>query len=399
MNRYWITFACTLLNIVAFGQKATFNIKYSEQLAVFVFMQQLSDDYRDNVYKTAFTKSKYNVDEYNTIRTNFGKLNIDYSYQFEEFPYNAKMPMQTRDIIKKNLLETADLNEFKRRSVGILPNKTLNDLAACITAFIPVYNDLIYRPNKTQFERQLVEIEKYANDHHIEAFFETGLRFYNASWDNAIPFEIAFYPLPNSDNFTAQAFCNNFISAIQTNLKDYKDLFSVMMHETYHIIYNEQSLEIKTQVDGYFKEQKSNSSNYANLIMNEVLATALGNGYVYKELAGAPDTKEWYYHKYIDLLARKIFPLVTEYISQKKSIDKNFIDSYINLYETNFPNWINEPENIMTYRYVLSENSEDFNTVRGIFWYCSCEENDTAITENSLDKMIKTPLTKLLIVS
>lgn len=223
--------------------------------------------------------------------------------------------------------------------------------------------------------------------------------FYNSSWDNSIPFEIAFYPLPNSQSFTAQAFYNNFISAIQTNLKDYKDLFSVMLHETFHIIYDEQSLEVKKDIDSYFKQNTSENSNYSYQILNEVLATALGNGYVYEKLDGKIDSNDWYYHPYIDLLARKIYPLVTDYIAQKKPMDRNFIDSYIKIYDENFPNWINELENVMTYRYVISENQDDFNSIRKIFWYRSSEEYDTEITENSINKMRKTPLTKLLIVS
>lgn len=283
-NRFLLAFL--FLTIFAFGQKTTFKIKYSEQLAVFVFLQNLSENYPDNVFKTEFQKSKYNTDKYKNVISKFEQLRIDYSYRFEEFPYGSKKTMQTEDILKKNLIETGNLGSFKIRSVGIIPNKTLIDLAESISEFTPIYNELIYNPNKEKFEKQLEEITKYSNEHQIENYFNTGLVFYNSSWDNAIPFEIAFYPLPNSKGFTAQAFCNNFISAIQTDLKSYKDLFSVMLHETYHIIYDEQSLEVKTQIDTYFKENKSKCSNYAYQLMNEVLATALGNGYVYGQLDG-----------------------------------------------------------------------------------------------------------------
>ncbi|MDF2551040.1 MAG: hypothetical protein K0R77_315 [Chryseobacterium sp.] len=388
-----------LLTVFAFGQKPTLKIKYSEQLAVFVFIQNLSENHPKNVFKTAFQKSKYNTEDYKNKIAKFDKLAIDYSYQFEEFPYGSKVPMQTRDILKKNLIETDNLNDFMLRSIGIVPIKTLNDLTAFISYFTPIYNELIYHPNREKFEKQVIEITAYANDHKIEEYFQTGLSFYHSSWDLSVPFQIAFYPLPDSDYFTAQAFCNNFVSAIQTNLKDYKDLFSVMMHEIFHIIYNEQSLEIKVEMDQAFKENKSKSSNYAYQLLNELLATTLGNGYVYEKLEGNLDQNDWYYHRYIDLMARKIYPLVKEYIIQKKSIDKNFIDSYIKLYETNFPNWINELDNIMTYRYVISENENDFNTINQLFRYRSSAEYETQITEKSIEKMQKTPLTKIIIVS
>jgi hypothetical protein len=280
-----------------------------------------------------------------------------------------------------------------------MSSKTLSDFAESISAFTPIYNELIYNPNKEKFEKQIEEIKKYSNEHSIENYFQTGLTFYNSSWDNSIPFEIAFYPLPNSQGFTAQAFCNNFISAVQTDLKSHKDLFSVMLHETYHIIYDEQSLEVKTEIDRYFKESKSKYSNYAYQLMNEALATALGNGYVYEKLDGKMDPGDWYNKKYISLMAKQIYPLVTEYIDQKKPMDKNFIDSYINLYEVNFPEWINELNNIMSYRYVLTENKEDINAIRKMYRYRSRTEEEYQITKSSIEKMKTTSLTKVIVIS
>ena len=382
-----------------FAQRAKFNIKYSEQLAVFVFVENLSQNYPENVFKTEFNKSKYNTEKFKNLISTFRKLSIDYSYEFEEFPSGSKIPMQTRDILKKNLIETENIKDFKLRSIGIITIKTLNELTDLIREFTPIYNELIYKPNKEKFEKQILEITKYSTDNKIESYFETGLVFYNSNWDNSIPFEIAFYPLPNSQGFTAQAFCNNFISAIQTNLKDYKDLFSVMLHEIFHIIYNEQSLEVKTEIDKNFKENKLKSSNYAYQLLNEVLATALGNGYVFEKLDGKIDSKDWYNQKYINLMAKQIYPLVNEYISQKKPIDKNFIDKYIKQYEENFPNWINELNNIMAYRYILSENEKDFDIIDQKYTYRTSANYETDISESSIQKIKKTSLTKLIIVS
>ncbi|WP_278020341.1 hypothetical protein [Flavobacterium ginsengisoli] len=388
-----------LLSSLSFGQNPSFKIKYSEQLAVFVFLENLSDYYPDNVFKTEFQKSKYNVEKYKSLISKFDQLSISYSFRFEDFPYGSKKTMQTKDILKKNLIETDNLNDFKLRSAGMIPNKTLSDLGECISEFTPIYNELIYNSNKEKFEKQLDEIIKYSNEHHIEDYFKTGLIFYNSSWDNSIPFEATFYPLPNSKGFTASAFCNNFMSAIQTDLKSHKDLFSVMMHETYHIVYDEQSLEVKTAIDTYFKENKSKCSNYAYQLMNEVLATVLGNGYVYEKLDNKVDEGEWYNNKYINLMARQIYPLTKEYIEQKKPIDKNFIDQYIQLYETNFPDWINEMNNIMTYRYVITENEKDFNVINKMFRYRSRTEYEDQITDSSIEKMKQTPLTKMVIIS
>ena len=397
-KRVLILIFCAI-HLYSNAQKTTFNIKYSEQLAVFVFLQNLTKNYPQNVFKVEFQKSKYNIIEFQKEIATFEKMAIDFSYQFEEYPNGSKMPMQSRDILRKNLIATSNLNDFKLQSVGIVPNKTLIDLTKIIIDFTPIYNELIYNPNKEQFENQLLAIKKYSVDNNIEKYFETGLTFYNASWDNSIPFEIAFYPLPNSQGFTAQAFCNNFISAIQTNLKSYKDLFSVILHETFHVVYNEQSLEIKIEIDKCFKENKLKSSNYAYQILNEALATSLGNGYVFENIDNKIDDGDWYNQKYINQIAKKIYPLVTEYILQKKSMDKNFIDQYINIYETNFPNWINELDNIMSYKYVISENPNDFDSIERKFRHTSNSEFEQEITKSGIEKMQKSSLTKIIVVS
>ncbi|WP_281923881.1 hypothetical protein [Flavobacterium collinsii] len=389
---------CAVTNL-SFAQKTVFNIKYSEQLAVFVFLQNLSESYPDNVFKTEFQKSKYNTEEFQKLATEFDKLSLDYSYKFEEFPEGSKKPMQSIDFLRKNLIETKNLKDFKIRSIGIVTNKTLNDLTRIIAVFTPIYNELIYNPNKEKFEKQLIEITKYANENDIEKYFETGLVFYNSSWDTSIPFEIAFYPLPNSKGFTANSFDNNFISAIQTDLTDYKDLFSVMLHETYHIIYNEQPLELKKVIDRSFKESKSKCSNYAYHLLNEALATSLANGYVYEKLNGKADSGDWYNKKYINLMAKEIYPMLNEYLSQKKAIDGNFIDRYIEIYETKFPNWIDEMDNLMAYRYVISENEKDFDVIKQKYRYRSRSEDETEISINALEKMRKSSLTKMIIVS
>lgn len=384
---------------LSFAQKPIFNIQYSEQLAVFVFMQNLSENYPQNVFKTEFEKSKYNTAPFQKLISEFDHLSLEYSYKFEEFPDGSKKPMQSIYFLQKNLIETDNLTDFKLRSIGIVTNKTLNDLTKILTLFTPVYNELIYQPNKEKFEKQMAEIIKYANENKIENYFETGLIFYNSSWDVSIPFNIAFYPTPNSKGFTAQSFYNNFISGVKTDLPGYKDLFSVMLHETFHILYDEQSLEVKTDIDTNFKNNTSKYSNYAYLLLNEVLATSLGNGYVYEKLDGKIDTREWYSQKYINLMSKEIYPMLNEYITQKKAIDKDFIDRYISIYETKFPNWINELDNIMTYRYVISENENDFNILQKKFRYRSRTEYETEISIPAIEKMQKSNLTKMIIVS
>jgi hypothetical protein len=210
---------------------------------------------------------------------------------------------------------------------------------------------------------------------------------------------MAFYPFPNTKSFSAEAYYNNAVGAIPTYMKDYNGYMSVILHEIYHILYNEQPLAVKKAIDSYFEKNPSKNSIYAYGLLNEALATAMGNGYAYEKLAGKIDTAEWYDSKYRNLMGKAVFPLVKEYIAQKKPIDKRFINEYIKIYDEKFPTWINEMDNLMVYRDVITESPLDFNVIQQLFTEASNVSSQNAITKSALDDMKDRPLTKLIIVS
>ncbi len=384
---------------LTFAQKASFNIQYSEELAVYMFLKNLSPKYGENPFKREFQKSGYNEKKYLDLILQFDALKTDYSYPFSAFPYGVKIPMITESILKNHLIEAVSLQDFKTRSVGLIPMDDLIQLTNILAEFTPIYNELIYIPNQSSFESQLKILSKLVNTHNLSQYFEKGLQFYRSVWDSTVPFEMVFYPLPNSQGFTAEAFNNNSVSAIPVGFEDNEMLLSVMMHEIFHILYDEQSLHIKKIIDTYFRQSPSACSQYAALLLNEVLATAAGNGYVYEQLTGKQDAEDWYFFSYINLMAKKIYPTVQTYLKENRAIDKAFIDTYIQLYEQHFMHWLNEPDHIFTYRYVLSSNPNDFDTISRLFPYCSAMETREKIDLSSLEELKNTPITKIIIVS
>jgi hypothetical protein len=54
---------------------------------------------------------------------------------------------------------------------------------------------------------------------------------------------------------------------------------------------------------------------------------------------------------------------------------------------------------IMTDRYILSDNSKDFNIVDQKFPYRSMSQYEDNVSESSIDKMTKAPITKIVIIS
>lgn len=387
------------ITVSCLAQTPRFEIKFSEPLAVFVYVDQLSNNHGNNPFKTQFTNSIYNREKYKNLLAQFDTLRLNYTYDYQEFPYASKIPGMTEALLKKNLISSANLKDFKKRAVGIIPNANLLQLTAILYEFQLVYRELVYQPNKVKFEKQLSEVTDFVKTKNLGSFFDKGIFFYKSYWEEAIPFEVAFYPFPNSQGFSAEAFCNNAVSALQIDNKDYNTLLGVMLHEIFHILYDEQPLTVKRNIAGWFSANSSKCSAYAYLLMNEALATALGNGYVYESLSGKKDEGDWYDRKYIDQMAKKIYPTLTEYLNQKKGIDENFVNTYIKLYEDNFSSWLTEMDNIMCYRYVLTDNAADFSVINKAFRYASFSQYEDQVSELSIDKMKESHITKMIIVS
>ncbi|MFY7651558.1 MAG: hypothetical protein ACOVQE_02595 [Chitinophagaceae bacterium] len=390
-------FICNTL--AAKAQTPEFNIRYSPNLSTYQFLKMVTSVNGNNPYKKSYLQSTYNNDANNALLKEFEALTVNYTYEYYDYPYGSKVPGMTESLLKKNLVMTNSITEFKERSIGIITNKDLVTLTRILTAFTPIYEQLIFLPNQTAFNHQLATLKNYTKQKNIAQYFTKGLQLYGSSWDSTINCEMIFYPLPPSEGFSAEAFYNISVSALPINYTDYATLLSVMLHELYHIQFDEQPLATKQLIENTFNKNKHTGSRYAALLLNEALATAAANGYVYEQLTGKPDSSDWYFFPYINQMAKKIYPIVKNYLANNKTIDNHFINEYCNIYQTFFAEWQWKTEHIFTYRYVLASQRTDFSVLNQLFPYCSMFEAEDAINMGSLQKMKEKPLTKIIIIS
>ena len=368
---------------------------YSESLAVFVFVQNLSSKafVPNNPFKKLFSGSKFDQERYKALIAAFDTLTLDYTYEYGP----EKSAGSTWLLLKRNLINSRTFEDFKHNSLGTIPNASLFQLCSILTEFEPVYRELVYEPNKQQFERQLGEMRELIASTDTTSFFNTGVRFYNSSWDDSVDFNLVFYPQPNARGWMATVFFNNAQSAIPTSLTDYNGLLSVVFHEIFHTLYDEQSPAFKNGLVGWFASNPSRNSRYALALLDESLATALGNGYVSARLNGKENPGNWYQDKYINHMAKRIYPVVKEYAEAGRSIDKSFVDAYVRIYDANLATF-SEMENIMSRRYVLSDDAQNSSALN-LRFPRSPTTYDGVISESAIREMARTPVTKVVLIS
>lgn len=375
-----------------------FEVRFSKPLAVFVFLQQLSPRAPTNQFKQLFNASKFASPKFHALIAAFDSIPLDIEYDFPAYPPGQKIGGSIESTLKRNLVISKDLDDFRMRSIGVIPLSDLNRIVSTISEFTPIYDKVVYEPVKPVFEKQLADIDSLIVARNIATYFEQARIFYRASWDPTIPFIFVFYPLPNARGFSATAFGNVALSALPTSYTDFTPMLSVMLHESSHILFDEQSLEFKTMLDTWYSTNPSRFSRYAYGLMNEAFATAVGNGYFAEKLAGHLNPGSWYGWKYNDQMAKAIYPLIKQYLDDRRPIDKQLADQYVSIYETKFPDWIWNWDYLMEGRTVISENKADFDLLDRKFPYRHAQVYLPDFSESSF-QALKRGGTKLIVVS
>lgn len=376
-----------------------FQVKFSRPYAVTVFIRNLSAQRGPNPFKKLFTDSKFNNERYKSLLASFDSIYVNYEHSFRDYPPFTKQGAETGSILNQHLINAQSLQDFKMRSIGLIPVDDLNKWVAIIQEFTPVYESLIYEPNKITFEKQVKDIEALLVLKNIAGYFDQAKQFYNASWDNSIPFVFTFYPLPNSVGFTAANFNNIAVSAIPASLTNYNALLSVLLHELSHFLYDAQPLSFKKEMDAWFTANPSKFSRYAYRLLDESWATAVGNGYFSEKLSGRLNPGNWYNQKYISRMGKLMYPLIKEYIDNKKPIDKTLVDRYIKIYEDSIPNSITELDYILESRYAISDDPSHFAALDSIYPTHIEGEYYRDFSAESFGKLKRMPVTKVIIVS
>jgi len=399
MKKMLILFTLLFFTRVTLAQNAIpFKVVYAELYATYDFLEKIADNYPENAFKAEFTKSNYNIEKYKNLIRQLDTLKIDYAYNFEQYSPTLKSALASRSLIEKNLIDSKTIKEFKAKSFGIIPNEELSNLSKVIEAFIPIYNELIFEPNKEIFENHLSSINKELLGNKVSKIYNEVMKFYGSDWDTDIPFEVIAYPTVGKSGIGARAFLNVSIIRFPLNFKSYDILFSVMLHEIFHIGYDSQPMSLKNNLKTWFSHTPSGNSQYAFLLLNEVLATALGNGYAYEKLKGKVDVEDWYYVKYVNLMAKEIYPTVVKYLAQGKTIDEEFVKTYVSIYDSRFSNWSKELDNIMTYRVILCDDIDDTRYFRRNYSY-TLHKTIPSVTLKGLQDIKQQPLTKVIILS
>lgn len=383
-----------------------FSYKISKPYYIFNFLESANSCQScSSTYTNYINSSLINNAEFNKLKSDFNKINTNYSFTINNLPSNRKNNRYIHDLIVSNLINSETITEFRNKSFGILPNYDLQSLVSNLEKAEEFYNKYVWEKS----EAKTLEIINQATAYNdiINKISPKIAHFYNTSMFSDIPYTIAFYPIPvQKGNSTATPHTNSLsIGFLAEKKEDLPGVLGVAIHEMSHVLYNEQSAAFQNELTKYFKENKSEYSDLANNFFDEALATAIGNGWAYKKMSGKLDGNDWYDNTYINDFAHKIYPMVEEYLEQGKQLDKTFIDKSIALFAKKFPESIYSFDVLMNNVIIYSDEegnekaNEILNLVKSKFKMSHYGMSSPILHEYSLEDLRNSTSTQFIIIN
>ncbi|MEM5566405.1 hypothetical protein WNY78_14890 [Psychroserpens sp. AS72] len=399
------TVVAFVITFQSYGQNSFIQIESNKTLDLFNFLETSSGHVgTSKSFQKYISDSLSHDKEFNMLIDSYSKLRLHYSIEQQEFP-----DKRTASIPIKNLLWIAasnanSIDDFSQRIIGTLPHKTHIQLVKALKVAEPYYNDLIWKKEQDNIARIQNQLSNYK-----EQISETYLKiskFYNTPWNTDIPFKIMLYPIPlTAGNTTAYQKGNALICGFMShNENEYKAQLGIIIHEMCHLLYREQSAEFQHKIEQWFTNSTSPYAPLAYTFFDEALASALGNGWAYKQIHKSLDPKEWYNNKHIDGFAHALYPIVEQYVNSGKNIDQYFVNTSIELFEKKFPKATVETAILMN-SLVIYANSEKeteiddiLDTIYNYFNIRSMWLSTPILSDNSKKKFDKKETTKLFVI-
>ncbi len=303
------------------------------------FAETISGDaHRSRSLKEAFDQSPTAAAFQGAIeRFKKARARHEVGWTFPGYPVDRAVGQTLEKLVLIQSAFSVDLEDFGRRVFGYVPPADQMAYLAALKEIDPAYESLVWAPSFSKLTAQRNRLVEMAKDKNMAGLFDKAAAFYRAQWPESLPLTIALYPIPGATGHGSAESIDGLESlGVFVDREDGGEPFGVLFHELCHSLYEAQTAAFQVEWEGWFRSGRSESADPAYGLINEALATALGNGWA-QEKAGKARSGSWYDNAYIDKYAKEIYPLVKAYVEVPKPVDKEFVQKAIAAFDKAVP--------------------------------------------------------------
>lgn len=233
-----------------------------------------------------------------------------------------------------------DLKVFEKTLSIYLPFDGVEAYFRLKKQIYPSFDKLIWQESKKFQASEMKQVNQIAKETKFSSRLMQAKKFYSSDYPLELDFKVGLIPIPDSKlkkNHTSAQNLKDIQVVPYLEAKGVKQAFDVIFHEFCHALYEAQSRQVKQEIEDFYLNSNHPHASFTYTYLNEILATALGNGWYGQILNPKNKEASWYAVNYIDQMAKAIYPTVLRYLQDSKSIDRAFLLKSIEVAEKTFP--------------------------------------------------------------
>lgn len=252
---------------------------------------------------------------------------------------------KSRELLVQMALDAKDLNQLSQKMMSVWSLPQVSELISSIVMFAPLYEKEIWKKNEKEFRNLIEDMNELTDKMKADEFLSNMKSFYGSDWPVWLPNIIAVYPVPALQGNTSGTSYGHFAEqAILLNEKEASGVLAVSFHEMAHGYYLYQSKQMKNDWAEKMAKLSLKDRYIFNALLNEGLATILGNGMAYELMTGSIDKSEWYNDPYIESFARSNFELIQRRFNEKTPLTTDDFNLMAKNFKQTAKDWDTTPQ-------------------------------------------------------
>lgn len=267
-------------------------------------------------------------------------------FHFDAFPEKrGEMGWATSPHFDYQATQSKTLKEFQSRTAQVIAPSEHLKIFKILEAIAPIYDELVWKPSESKLKDRTKKILETWEKAQLSDLLAKTISFYRSTWPKDFEMTIYAMPIPAVKGHTrATVIQDSIILESLLDSPDVAGLTGVLFHEICHAAYESETAEDQHQLVKWFEESASPLKNYAEELLNEGLATAIGNGMAFQAITGKEDSEDWYSVREINEGAKAAYSFIRSYILASKPMDADFVKKWIESYQKTFPDAMITPD-------------------------------------------------------
>ena len=254
-------------------------------------------------------------------------------------------PVQSPEEVLEGLAAHAiSTDSFFERAEGAVPGPVLTELRSALSELEPL---IARRVEGTRTRTQKLApdaIGALLDKHGAPAFLGDVAALFGSRLPTALL--VSLVPVPIRRGTGVKTFAHQAGPVVVVEVLDDDDLehrVGVAVHELVHVLWFARSPARSKALDDAFAALSRPESHVALALLNEGLATALGNGLFELRASGGLPDGSWYADEAIDGYARVLLPLLQARIAAEQTLDSSFASQATRVLAARFEGMASDP--------------------------------------------------------